>query len=271
MTFEKWTSPRLARAGFVFAFVCSAGAALAEETPQEKKDWQIALGAGVVNMPEYPGSDTYETRALPLVSVRYKRFFLGGAPGSGSPGGLGAYLYESKAWSLGAVVAPEMTDPREESDDPRLQGLGDISSTTRAGLFTSYRIGWLTLRASAMTDIADNEQGTVATFDAEGTYRPFPRLSLSAGPGITWANQDSMQTFFGITGDQAARSAFGQYTPDSGVSLVRVSFGAQYSLTEHWFLGGRITAARLQGDAADSPIVVDENQNTYALFFSYRF
>jgi outer membrane protein len=259
------------RVGMAVALACLTSAALADETPQEKKNWQIVLGAGAVNLPEYPGSDSYETRGLPLVSVRYKRFFLGGAPGSGSPGGLGAYLYESKTWSLGAVVAPDAMDPREESDDARLRGLGDIDSTTRAGLFASYRISWLTLRMTAMSDIADKGQGTVATFDAEGTYRPFPRLSLSAGPGVTWANAESMQTFFGISADQAASSAFAQYTPGSGVSLVRVSFGAQYLLTSHWSLGGRVTAARLQGDAADSPVVQDKNQNIYALFFSYRF
>jgi outer membrane scaffolding protein for murein synthesis (MipA/OmpV family) len=33
----------------------------------------------------------------------------------------------------------------------------------------------------------------------------------------------------------------------------------------------RATAAQLRGDAADSPIVVEKNQNLYALFFGYRF
>jgi outer membrane protein len=47
--------------------------------------------------------------------------------------------------------------------------------------------------------------------------------------------------------------------------------GAQYALTEKWSLGSRISASRLLGDAADSPIVEDENQNTYALFMMYRF
>jgi outer membrane protein len=222
-------------------------------------------------MPEYPGSDVSESRALPLISVRYKRFFLGGAPGSGSPAGLGAYLYEGDSWSLGAVVSRDATDPREESDDARLRGLGDIDATLRAGLFSSYRIGWLTLSASAMTDVSGKQQGTVVSFDAEATYSPFPQLRLSAGPGVTWSDEDNMQTFFGVTSEQAARSAYVPYTPAAGVSAVRVSFGAQYLFASHWFLGARITAAQLQGDAAESPIVVDKNQNLYALFVGYRF
>jgi outer membrane protein len=248
-----------------------ATATQADEKAKESGPWQVTLGAGVLNKPEYPGSKDYETRALPLISVRYKRVFLGGAPGSGSPGGLGVYLYDGESLKLGAVASPDTNDPREESDDVRLRGLGDIDSTTRAGLFTSYRIGWLTLSANAMTDIGDKQQGTIANVDAQVTYSPFPKLMLSAGPGVTWSDEEYMQTFFGISGDQAARSAFAQFTPESGVSAVRVSFSARYLLSSHWFLGTQITAAQLQGDAADSPITADENQNLYAVFFGYRF
>ena len=271
MIFTVQIFPRLTRVGLGLALTVWASTALADETKEEKRSFQATLGAGVVQMPEYPGSDENRTQALPLVSVRYKRFFLGGAPGSGSPGGLGAYLYESDRWTLGAVASPDARDPRKESDDERLRGLGDIDATVRAGLFTSYRIGWLKLSASAMTDVADKQPGTIANLDAEFTYRPFPKLILSGGPGVSWSDKKYVQTFFGVTGEQAARSGFAPYTPAGGVSVVRVSFGAQYLLTPHWFLGARATAARLQGDAANSPIVVEKNQNLYALFFGYRF
>ena len=271
MIFKVGIVTRLTQVGLSLALTASATSALADETKQEKKSWQATLGAGVVQMPEYPGSDENRNQALPLISVRYKRFFLGGAPGSGSPGGLGAYLYESDRWSLGAVVSRDARAPRKESDDERLRGLGDVDATFRAGLFTSYHIGWLTLSASALTDVADNQQGMIANLDAELTYRPFPKLILSGGPGVSWSNEKYMQTFFGITGQQAARSSFAPYAPAGGVSVIRASLGAQYLLTPHWFLGARVTAAQLQGDAADSPIVVDKNQNLYALFVGYRF
>jgi MipA family protein len=273
MTFRIRFPAGVMRAGLALAFAgTGSSAVLADETKEENGPWQVTLGAGVMQLPEYPGSDEGRTQALPLVSVRYKRFFLGGAPGSGSPGGLGAYLYESDRWSLGAVIAPDGIDPREESDDERLRGLGDIDASVRAGLFTSYRItSWLRLGASALTDVGDKQQGTIANLDAEFTYRPFPKLLLSGGPGISWTDEEYMQTYFGITGEQAARSAFSPYTPAGGVSTVRLSFGAQYLLGSNWFLGARVTAAQLQGDAADSPIVVEKNQNLYALFFGYRF
>lgn len=69
----------------------------------------------------------------------------------------------------------------------------------------------------------------------------------------------------------AARSGLAPYTPEAGVSVVRVSLGAQYQFSGQWFAGLRIAAAQLQGDATDSPIVQDKNQNLYALFVGYRF
>ncbi len=222
MTSRIRRSPRLTRAGVAIALAWPTSTVLADESPHEKSLWQITVGAGAVNMPEYPGSENTQTRALPMVSVRYGRFFLGGAPGSGSPAGLGAYLYEDETWGLGAVVSRDAIDPRDESDDARLRGLGDIDATTRAGLFANYHISWLTLRASALTDLADKAQGTIANFDAEATYRPFPQLILSAGPGVTWANEEYMRTFFGVSREQAARSAFTPYSPGSGASLVRL-------------------------------------------------
>lgn len=261
---------RVAQACFAVGLAFPASLAWADDAEEKRDPWQISLGAGVASLPEYPGSGSNETRVLPLVNVRYKRFFLGGAPGSGSPAGLGAYLYEDRSWNIGAVISGDVQDPRQESDGARLRGLGDIDGTVRAGLFASYRLGWLTLRGSALSDVAGKDQGTTASFDAEATFRPLPHLTLSAGPGITWGNERYMQTFFGVDADQAARSGFAQYTVGSGASLARLSFGAQYELTPQWSLGSRITAARLLGDAADSPIVEDKNQNTYALFVIYR-
>lgn len=272
MKLTKRIFPWFTRTGMALVLAGATNVVAAQEDERPKKGpWEVTLGAGVANMPEYPGSEENETRGLPLVSVRYKRFFFGGAPGSGLPGGLGAYLHDGKSFRLGAVVSPDATEPREESDDVSLRGLGDIDSAVRAGLFSSYRVGWLTLSASAMTDVSDKQQGTTANIDAQFSYHPTAKLTLSGGPGVTWSDEEYTQTFFGVTGEQAARSGLAQYTPEAGVSAVRVSFGAQYLFMPQWFLGARITAAQLQGDAADSPIVMDKNQNLYALFVGYRF
>ena len=263
----------LARAGVTLLLATSGAAAFADDSsePQEKK-WRVMLGAGAMSKPEYPGSGTDEVRPMPVVNVRYGRFFLGGVPGGGAGGGLGAYLYENDRWSFGAAVAADIGEVRDESDDARLQGLGDIDGTIRAGLFASYEItSWLALRGNALQDIGDKKQGLIASLDLEATYQPLPRLRLSAGPGVTWGNDEYAQTLYGVDAQQALRSGFAQYDAGSSATVMRFSLGAQYALTPKWSLGSRVTASRLLGDAADSPIVEDENQNTYALFVMYRF
>lgn len=265
-------SPWLVPTGVALVLAGATNVTAAEEEKPKPGPWEITLGGGVVHVPEYPGSDEYETRGLPVVSVRYKRFFLGGAPGSGAPAGIGAHLYEGESFRLGAIVSVDATQPREESDDARLRGLGDIDAAVRAGLFSSYRLAnWLTLRASAMTDVSDKQQGTTASIDVEFSYRPTARLTLSGGPGLTWSDEEYMQTFFGVSDEQATRSGLAQYTPEAAVSAVRLSLGAQYQFSGSWFAGARIMAAQLQDDATDSPIVQDENQNLYALYVGYRF
>jgi outer membrane protein len=273
MTFRNSRSRRL-RAGVTLLLAIPATGALADEsTEREEKRWQVVLGAGVRSEPEYPGSGKDEVKAMPVLNIRYGRFFLGGVPGGGGAGaGLGAYLYDNDSWSFGAVVATELGEVREESDDARLQGLGDIDGTVRAGVFASYEpTSWLTLRGNALSDVGGKDQGLIASFEMEASYQPYPRLRLTAGPGITWGDDEYAQTLYGIDAQQSLRSGFGQYDPGSSATVARFSVGAQYAFTPKWILGSRITASRLLGDAADSPIVEDENQNTYALFMMYRF
>ncbi len=164
------SSSRLVQAGATLMLTAFAGGALADDSaePPEKK-WNVMLGAGVQSRPEYPGSGTDEFRPVPVVNIRYGRYFLGGVPGGGTSvgGGLGAYLYEDKSWTLGAVLAVDIGEVRDESDDARLQGLGDIDGTIRAGFFASYQLtNWLALRGNALSDIGGKDQGLIASFDA---------------------------------------------------------------------------------------------------------
>ena len=273
MTFRESLSWRL-RAGATLLFVAPASIAIADEPPeQETKKWQVMLGAGAGSRPEYPGSDEDEIRPVPVVNIRYGRFFLGGVPGGGGGGGLGANLFGNDRWSFGAAVSFDIGEVREERDDPvQLRGLRDIDGTTRAGLFARYEItDWLELSANVLSDVGGEDQGLVASLELEASYQPLPRLRLSAGPGVTWGDDEYAQTLYGIDSGQSLRSGRALYDPGSSATTMRFSLGAQYALTSKWSLGSRITASRLLGDAADSPIAEDENASSYSLFVLYRF
>ena len=267
---KKALRPGFTHAILSFTLALPMSAALAAEGDA----WSITLGAGVASLPKYPGRSAKRVEPIPMIGIRYDRFFIGGVAGGGTPAGLGAYLYEDNHWKVGLSLGGDIIKPRKESDDSRhLRGLGDINSTIRGGGFASYTLGWFTLRGSALYDLEDhhNHEGLLGSIEAIARYSPLARLTLTAGPGVTFGNQRYMQTFFGINALQSERSAYAPYTPKGGVALVGFSVGAEYELTSHWSLGARAAAERLQGDTGRSPIVENKNQNVYAMFAFYRF
>ena len=236
-----------------------------------QEDGRTAVGGGLAVVPRYPGSDRHETRFIPVISVSFGRFFVGGDPGGGGGGGFGMRLYGDQRWTFGAALSPEFSKAREESDDPRLQGLGDIDGTVRATLFAAYRHGWLAVRASVSPDIGGEHQGTLARLDLLGRYAASERLVFSAGPGATWASGQYARTFFAIDAQQNARSGLPQHEAGRGLNSVRLSVGAAYVITPQWTAGARAARVLLAGDAADSPVTASRSQNIFATFLSYRF
>jgi outer membrane protein len=251
---------------------CFAGGALAQAA--EEDGARIGLGAGVVNAPKYPGADEYRVRVIPVISLSFGRFFVGGDPGGGggaAGGAVGMNLLRDPAWRLGVALAPGFGRARRESDHPSLAGTGDIERATRAVAFAGYTWRWLSANVRVATDIEGEDQGTLASFDVAARYRATPQLSFSAGPGITWADDDYRMTFFGVTSEQAANSGLPAYEAKSGLHALRFGVGASYRFDRNWVLGMRVSTSRLVGDAEDSPITRERNPHGAAVFASYRF
>ena len=262
-----------------WALLMLAGSALIVQDAQAQArleqatddSWRFSAGLGVFSRPKYPGSGDSEVVAVPLVSANYGRYFIGGTPGAGFPFGVGFNLIQNDNWRFGVALGGELTKPRKASDAPILRGWGDISETALASVFAAYTQDWLTIRGFLVSDIGGNDQGTRIAVDVEGKYPVNDRLTLSAGPGITWANGKYSQTFYGISARQSLIAGVPPYAADSGLNTVRFSVGAQYQLSAQWSVGASVTAAWLQGDAENSPITEDKSQNTYGIFASYRF
>jgi outer membrane protein len=232
--------------------------------------WKFILGGGVINEARYPGSRYNFTRALPLVSLSYGRFFIGAVPGGGTPAGAGAYLLHTEHWAVAVDIGGDARKPRRATDDPILRGWGDIPGTARAGMFASYTKDWLSIRGSVSDAVAHHE-GVSASLAVEAKYHATERLTLSIGPEISWANSQYAQTFFGINAAQSQIAGIAPYRARSGINTVGASAGATYMLTDHWSLGTHVNYGKLQGDAANSPVTTNKTQRMYGAFVMYRF
>src|SRR5258706_6532636 len=232
-----------------------AGAAIDKETPAQPAAPRLraAFGAGVGFAPRFEGSNHERARLAPVVHLAYGPVFFG-------LGGLGVNLYRDPRWRFGANLA--FGGGTRESADDRVQGLGDVDRSVLAGLFAVYQSREVLARAHISTDVGGHGQGTVARLDVFGRLRGGDGLAFFAGPGLTWVDRRHMQTYFGVSAEQAARSGLPAFDAGAGVSSMRLSAGAAYRIDPRWRLIGIYSLGRLQGDAAASPIIVTRTQNS---------
>lgn len=175
---------------------------------------------------------------------------------------MGVNLVRDSSWRVGVGVAPGFGRAPRESDHPDLAGMGDIDRATRATLSGAYAWRrWLSASLRAATDIEGKNQGTLVLFDVTARWPVAERVFMTAGPGVTWADEDYTDTFFGTPA----------YEAGSGWNAVRFGVGAGYRIDARWSLGSRVSISRIVGDAADSPITRDRTPYGAALFASYRF
>ena len=79
-----------------------------------------------------------------------------------------------------------------------------------------------------------------------------------------------MQSYFGVSAEQAANSGLSRYEAKSGIKDIGLGLGLDYTPYRNWSVTGGYGYSRLQGDAADSPIVQQRNQHRLYGGVSYR-
>ena len=258
----------------MLAGLMSAGEAVGQEHEETGKVWDIRLGIGASYHPDYDGSNDYELSPLPVFSVVYRRivFLRGPTPMLGAnavswevPGGYGKV-------QLGPLVKYEAG--RRQNDNRALRGLGDIDRGIEAGGFVVWRDRPWSGGLIVLQDVLDSHSGLTARLDAGLGFRMTPEVRGSMIAWATWADGDYMSSFFGVTPAQAARSGLRQHRAGAGFKEIGLAVRAEYSFTDHWGVGSRVSYHRLLGDAATSPIVRDRgsaDQFTVSLYVSYRF
>lgn len=233
----------------------------------------ISLGGAAVYKPEFQGADENETVPFPLINVR--NLFGFNLAGTGLSYDLLRKRGTDRRWEVAVGPSLSLDLGREEDDSPFLNGLGDIDSSLLAGGFLRARYGPVMLNVSGGQDVADGHDGALIGLRL-GVMVPLGRrLRLTPGVSATWASEDYMQSYFGITGAQAAGSIYAPFSPEAGFKDVGVNLNVTYAIAGNWSATARVAYTRLVGDSADSPIVEgpggSENQVTALLGISYRF
>jgi MipA family protein len=244
-----------------------------KDAPAPADEWGISgvkVGAVLIVQPTFEGSNSYEAIGFPFILPT----FSGGGPGFFSRidvRGLDDVrfkLIERDGFIAGPLAGYNLG--RDEDDDDHLDGLGDVDGGVVAGGFVGYKLGPVLFDTSFHNTFGD-DGGFLVRFGAEIERPLHERTKLTARIGATYANEDYMQTYFGVSAGQAANSAFGEFDADAGFKDVFAEVGLKTELDAHWEARVNVRYSRLIGDAADSPIVESENQFTTLLGVAYKF
>src|SRR5260221_8026757 len=121
--------------------------AIQDETakPGAEARFRGGVGLGVGVAPNFPGSDRYRTGLAPVVFASYGAMFF-------ALNQVGVRAYRDQRWIVSGFLA--LNGGRKESEDARLQGLGNIDRTFRAGVRVIYRAGPFATVGQVSSDVA---------------------------------------------------------------------------------------------------------------------
>ncbi|HUU66448.1 MAG TPA: MipA/OmpV family protein [Methyloceanibacter sp.] len=267
-------------AGVVLAGMAAAVVSASPAVAEPEAGRTIALGGSVIVKPKYEGSDEFEYIPIPIIIPRFsetpdedpstfkkfrKRVNFRGLDD------IRIRALGSERLQLGAVTG--YITNREQNDGDKLRGWGDVEGGLVLGGYAGFSVGAIQFDAAILDKVTGDESGFELRFGAETTQQLTERTTIVARVGTTFGSEDYMQTYFGITPQQSARSKADVpvYSADAGIKDVFLAIGGTVDLTDRWLLkaGGRY--GRLVGEAADSPVVESENQLSGVLGLAYRF
>jgi outer membrane protein len=244
----------------------AAGARAAPKEPV----WDVTLGVGAALRPTFEGSDRYTGKPLPVLAIKWRDTI------SFGEGGLSAYWHRGRFRIGGGLTFDPGREDHEtngvfSSGDDRLKGLGKIDTSLGLRAFAAYRLGPANVDLSATKFTGKQNDGVVADF---GVSLPLPltrKLIVTPHVRASWANDNAMRAYFGVTAAQASASIFPRFNAGAGLRDVRGGVNVMYMFNQHWFTAADTSVTRLMGDAAKSPISIADTNVTFTTMIGYRF
>jgi len=176
----------------------------------ERKDPAWSVGAGVGVVPEYEGSEDYE--GVPLLFVRagwtsgrYVQFLAST---------LKANVLASHNWSFGPM-ARYRAERDDDVDNNKVKRMREIDEAIELGAFVGYTTGNWHVSLQTASDVNDAHDGLVMTLEGGYTLPLDQGVRLGMSLLASYADDDYMDTYFGVDADNAGRSGLPQYEADS--------------------------------------------------------
>ena len=235
------------------------------EKDQPESNWRGSVGLSVESQPDYVGSDHYTFTGGPDFDIRYKDLaFLSLGEG------LGVNLLFTNRFRFGVALGYDFG--RDEGDDRRLRGMGNISPSVVPRIFGALVLFPVTLRLDIRKGIGGNE-GIVGDASIYAPVYGNNRFVVFLGASATFADGKYMTRFFGVSPSQSVGSGYRTYDAESGAEAISLGSNAVWFLSSRktWFTDLTLTLNRLMGGATDSPLVAARYSSAMAIDLGYQF
>lgn len=235
----------------------------AEELPpaQSSPHWEGAVGLIASYRPEYSGSAASVAKLTPALFLRYGRFTITNASGfvtrraDDVVRGLGIELSNDSRFR--ANLALRVDQGRSEGSSEALAGLGDVKATIRGRLSLGWRVeGPWRLGSSWTWDMLGRGGGYFGDISGGLEHRLEGRRNsvVSSSLVLTAAGDRYMQSYYGVSPEQAARTRYPVYEAAAGLRDVAWNVGFRTDVGEDWIFISGAGVTRLLGPAASSPL-----------------
>jgi outer membrane scaffolding protein for murein synthesis (MipA/OmpV family) len=214
---------------------------------------------------QYQGSDERRTLVLPVLDYQWANgWFAGVSNGVG-------YNFSSSAQLQYGLRLTAALD-RQEGRSSALRGLGDVAAKAEGGAFFNMLspAGYF-FSSSARYGAGQDGKGLLLDLGAGYATSLAPQWRLGVGAAVTVANAAYLQSYFGVTAAQSARSAYAAYTPGAGLRDARVNASLTHVLNPRTSITGAATLSSLLGDAKNSPLTRQKTTASGLLAVSYAF
>lgn len=213
--------------------------------------WGIGLGLGVEYESAYEGSDEFQVEADPAGGVQWRTgdhiFFWAGEA-------IGWRGLISDALLLQASIGYEEGREESDSDDGRLDGLGESSSGGAVLLQMRYDLGedWRyfldgRISTGSIGNLGIFGVGTCLSCQANGT-------GWEIGAVVTFQDEELANRDFGVSSQQALDSGLPATDLDAGYRSFGINVNYRYYLSDSWQLFGEGLYERFGSDISKSPI-----------------
>lgn len=216
----------------------------------------FSIGGGIGMKSDYEGSSDYEPVPVPTGSAQFENGMFVKMLGLN----LRANLIPSNFWRLGPMYNYRVE--RDDVEDNRVDRMKDVDDAHELGVFGG--IGWQGwfLFFDLLADTSDSHEGWTGKLAGGYNWVISKDLVFSMGAHTTYADDDYMQTYFGVNRKDSERSGLDRYDADEGIKDVGLDLGLNWGFAQRWDLRGLFQISQLVGDADDDSPVVDQGSET---------